>query len=136
MSYIGDASVGARTNIGAGTITCNYDGTNKHRTTIGAGAFIGSDVALVAPVTIGDGAIVAAGSVITEDVEPTRWPSPAGGRSESRTGTTMRAAAQDIACRQRQTRETADVWHCRRHRRAARRAHAAGCAAPAGIPRL
>lgn len=70
LSYIGDASIGAGTNIGAGTITCNYDGYNKHRTTIGAYAFIGSDVALVAPVTVGDGAIVAAGSVITRDVAP------------------------------------------------------------------
>ena len=69
LSYIGDASVGAATNIGAGTITCNYDGYFKHRTTIGANAFIGSDVALVAPVSIGDGATIAAGSVITEDVE-------------------------------------------------------------------
>lgn len=70
LTYIGDASVGARTNVGAGTITCNYDGTNKHRTTIGADVFVGSDVALVAPVTVGDGAILAAGSVIVEDVEP------------------------------------------------------------------
>ena len=70
LTYIGDASVGTRTNIGAGTITCNYDGYNKHKTTIGAGCFIGSDVALVAPVTVGDGAFVSAGSVITDDVEP------------------------------------------------------------------
>ena len=68
LSYIGDASVGTRTNVGAGTITCNYDGFAKHRTEIGAGAFIGSDVILVAPVRIGDGAMVAAGSVITRDV--------------------------------------------------------------------
>jgi bifunctional UDP-N-acetylglucosamine pyrophosphorylase/glucosamine-1-phosphate N-acetyltransferase len=68
LSYIGDAEVGARTNIGAGTITCNYDGFNKHRTTIGEGVFIGSNTALVAPVTVGDGAIVAAGSVVTNDV--------------------------------------------------------------------
>jgi bifunctional UDP-N-acetylglucosamine pyrophosphorylase/glucosamine-1-phosphate N-acetyltransferase len=68
LSYIGDASVGSRTNIGAGTITCNYDGTNKHRTTIGANVFVGSDTALVAPVSVGDGAIIGAGSVITEDV--------------------------------------------------------------------
>jgi bifunctional UDP-N-acetylglucosamine pyrophosphorylase/glucosamine-1-phosphate N-acetyltransferase len=68
LSYIGDAEVGARTNIGAGTITCNYDGFNKHRTTIGEGVFIGSNTALVAPVTVGDGAIVAAGSVIISDV--------------------------------------------------------------------
>jgi bifunctional UDP-N-acetylglucosamine pyrophosphorylase/glucosamine-1-phosphate N-acetyltransferase len=70
LSYVGDASVGAKANIGAGTITCNYDGFGKHRTVIGAGAFIGSNTALVAPVTVGDGAIVGAGSVITKDVEP------------------------------------------------------------------
>ncbi|MCX7380943.1 MAG: bifunctional UDP-N-acetylglucosamine diphosphorylase/glucosamine-1-phosphate N-acetyltransferase GlmU [Alphaproteobacteria bacterium] len=70
LSYIGDASVGPRTNIGAGTITCNYDGFSKFRTTIGADAFIGSNSILVAPVTIGDGAITTAGSVITADVEP------------------------------------------------------------------
>jgi len=68
LSYIGDASVGAGANIGAGTITCNYDGFAKHRTEIGAGAFIGSNSALVAPVTIGDGAYVGSGSVITRDV--------------------------------------------------------------------
>lgn len=68
LTYIGDADVGARTNIGAGTITCNYDGVLKHRTRIGAGCFIGSHATLVAPVTIGDGAYVAAGSVITEPV--------------------------------------------------------------------
>jgi len=69
LSYVGDAEVGAKANIGAGTITCNYDGFGKYRTVIGAGAFIGSNTALVAPVTIGDGAVVGAGSVITEDVE-------------------------------------------------------------------
>jgi bifunctional UDP-N-acetylglucosamine pyrophosphorylase/glucosamine-1-phosphate N-acetyltransferase len=69
LAYIGDAHVGARANIGAGTITCNYDGAKKHRTEIGAGAFIGSNSALVAPVTIGAGAYVGSGSVITEDVE-------------------------------------------------------------------
>jgi len=69
LSYVGDASVGAKANIGAGTITCNYDGFGKYRTTIGAGAFIGSNTALVAPVSVGDGAIVGAGSVITRDVE-------------------------------------------------------------------
>lgn len=68
LTYIGDASVGAGANVGAGTITCNYDGFLKHRTEIGAGAFIGSNTALVAPVRVGDGAIVAAGSTITEDV--------------------------------------------------------------------
>ena len=69
LSYVGDAEIGADANIGAGTITCNYDGFAKHRTTIGAGAFIGSNSALVAPVSIGEGAVVGAGSVITEDVE-------------------------------------------------------------------
>ncbi|HSM20236.1 MAG TPA: bifunctional UDP-N-acetylglucosamine diphosphorylase/glucosamine-1-phosphate N-acetyltransferase GlmU, partial [Hyphomicrobiales bacterium] len=70
LSYVGDASVGAAANIGAGTITCNYDGYNKHRTAIGAGAFIGSNTALVAPVTVGEGAYIGSGSVITKDVEP------------------------------------------------------------------
>ncbi|HEX2526416.1 MAG TPA: bifunctional UDP-N-acetylglucosamine diphosphorylase/glucosamine-1-phosphate N-acetyltransferase GlmU [Geminicoccus sp.] len=68
LSYIGDASVGAQANVGAGTITCNYDGFAKHRTEIGAGAFIGSNTALVAPVRIGAGALIGAGSVITADV--------------------------------------------------------------------
>ena len=68
LTYLGDADVGEATNIGAGTITCNYDGYNKHRTKIGSRAFIGSDTALVAPVTVGDGAITGAGSVITEDI--------------------------------------------------------------------
>ena len=68
LAYLGDASVGAGSNIGAGTITCNYDGVNKHRTEIGARSFIGSNTALVAPVRVGDGALVAAGSTITEDV--------------------------------------------------------------------
>lgn len=70
LSYIGDASVGAETNIGAGTITCNYDGVMKHRTTIGANVFIGSNTMLVAPVTLGDGAMTATGTVVTQDVEP------------------------------------------------------------------
>ncbi|MFL6744766.1 MAG: bifunctional UDP-N-acetylglucosamine diphosphorylase/glucosamine-1-phosphate N-acetyltransferase GlmU [Sphingomicrobium sp.] len=70
LSYVGDAAVGARANVGAGTITCNYDGFGKYRTVIGAGAFIGSNTALVAPVTIGEGAVIGAGSVITADVEP------------------------------------------------------------------
>jgi bifunctional UDP-N-acetylglucosamine pyrophosphorylase / glucosamine-1-phosphate N-acetyltransferase len=68
LSYIGDATVGPGVNIGAGTITCNYDGTHKHPTRIEAGAFIGSDTTLVAPVTVGENAYVAAGSAITEDV--------------------------------------------------------------------
>ncbi len=72
LAYIGDADVGEGTNVGAGTITCNYDGVAKHRTVIEKDVFIGSNAALVAPVTIGEGAVVAAGSTITEDV-------PAGG---------------------------------------------------------
>ncbi len=70
LSYIGDAEVGAEANIGAGTITCNYDGTNKHKTVIEDGVFIGSDTQLVAPVRIGKGAYVGAGSTITKDVPP------------------------------------------------------------------
>ncbi|MEO6247595.1 MAG: bifunctional UDP-N-acetylglucosamine diphosphorylase/glucosamine-1-phosphate N-acetyltransferase GlmU [Sphingomicrobium sp.] len=69
LTYLGDADIGAGANIGAGTITCNYDGFFKYRTVVGAGAFIGSNSALVAPVTIGAGAIVGAGSVVTQDVE-------------------------------------------------------------------
>jgi bifunctional UDP-N-acetylglucosamine pyrophosphorylase / glucosamine-1-phosphate N-acetyltransferase len=68
LSYIGDAEIGANTNIGAGTITCNYDGKNKHKTTIGNNVFVGSDTSLVAPVTIGNNVTIAAGSVITDDI--------------------------------------------------------------------
>ena len=68
LSYLGDAQIGARTNIGAGTITCNYDGANKFRTVMGEDVFIGSNSSLVAPLTLGDGATTGAGSVITEDV--------------------------------------------------------------------
>jgi bifunctional UDP-N-acetylglucosamine pyrophosphorylase/glucosamine-1-phosphate N-acetyltransferase len=68
LAYLGDATIGARVNIGAGTITCNYDGEHKHQTIIEDGAFIGSDSQLIAPVRIGAGAYVAAGSSITKDV--------------------------------------------------------------------
>ncbi|GAB4277374.1 MAG: bifunctional UDP-N-acetylglucosamine diphosphorylase/glucosamine-1-phosphate N-acetyltransferase GlmU [Coriobacteriia bacterium] len=68
LSYMGDASIGKAVNVGAGSITCNYDGFSKHGTTIGDGAFIGSDTMFVAPVTVGPGAVIGAGSVITEDV--------------------------------------------------------------------
>ncbi len=85
LSYIGDARVGANANIGAGTITCNYDGFGKFKTDIGAGAFIGSNSALVAPVTIGDGAYVGSGSVITKNVEPDAL-AVARGRQETRAG--------------------------------------------------
>ena len=85
LAYLGDATIGAKTNIGAGVITCNYDGEKKHPTTIGENAFIGTDSQLVAPVTVGDDAYVAAGSTITDDV-------PAGalaigrGRQENKPG--------------------------------------------------
>ena len=68
LSYLGDADVGARSNIGAGVITCNYDGVQKHKTAIGEDVFVGSDAQLVAPVTVGRGAYVGAGATITEDV--------------------------------------------------------------------
>ncbi|PMX56081.1 bifunctional N-acetylglucosamine-1-phosphate uridyltransferase/glucosamine-1-phosphate acetyltransferase, partial [Pseudomonas sp. FW305-33] len=68
LTYLGDATVGADANIGAGTITCNYDGYNKALTEIGVGAFIGSNTSLVAPVSVGDNAYVASGSVITQNV--------------------------------------------------------------------
>jgi bifunctional UDP-N-acetylglucosamine pyrophosphorylase/glucosamine-1-phosphate N-acetyltransferase len=70
LSYVGDASIGAASNIGAGTITCNYDGKKKHRTEIGRGVFVGSNSTLVAPLNLGDGCFIAAGSVITKDVPP------------------------------------------------------------------
>ncbi len=85
LTYLGDAEVGEGANIGAGTITCNYDGFLKYRTSIGAGAFIGSNSALVAPVAIGAGAIVAAGSVITADVAPDAL-ALARGKQEARPG--------------------------------------------------
>jgi|APLak6261675434_1056106.scaffolds.fasta_scaffold02209_2 bifunctional UDP-N-acetylglucosamine pyrophosphorylase/glucosamine-1-phosphate N-acetyltransferase len=83
LAYLGDADIGAGCNIGAGTITCNYDGVNKHETVLGAGVFIGSDTQLVAPVRVGDGAFIGAGSTITEDV-------PAGALSLSRTPQTTK----------------------------------------------
>ena len=85
LTYIGDARVGANANIGAGTITCNYDGFAKHKTDIGAGAFIGSNSALVAPVTIGEGAYIGSGSVITKPVEADAL-AVARGRQEAKAG--------------------------------------------------
>jgi bifunctional UDP-N-acetylglucosamine pyrophosphorylase/glucosamine-1-phosphate N-acetyltransferase len=70
FSYVGDAEIGVEVNIGAGTVTCNYDGVRKHRTIIEDGAFIGSDVMLVAPVRIGCDARIGAGSVVTHDIAP------------------------------------------------------------------
>jgi bifunctional UDP-N-acetylglucosamine pyrophosphorylase/glucosamine-1-phosphate N-acetyltransferase len=93
LTYIGDATIGARANIGAGTITCNYDGFAKHKTEIGAGAFIGSNASLVAPVKIGDGAIVGAGSVVTMDVEADAL-AVARGKQQSYPGWARRFRAQ------------------------------------------
>ena len=69
LAYLGDADIGDRSNVGAGTITCNYDGANKHRTTLGEAVFVGSNSTLVAPITIDSGGFVAAGSTLTEDVK-------------------------------------------------------------------
>src|SRR5690348_6348585 len=85
LTYLGDARIGSETNIGAGTITCNYDGVNKNPTTIGRRVFVGSDSALVAPVRVGDGAYIGAGSVITEDV-PAEALALARGRQINKTG--------------------------------------------------
>ena len=85
LTYLGDATVGENVNIGAGTITCNYDGVKKHPTVIGDGAFIGSDSQLIAPVTIGPGAYVAAGSSITRDV-PAEALAIARGKQENKEG--------------------------------------------------
>jgi bifunctional UDP-N-acetylglucosamine pyrophosphorylase/glucosamine-1-phosphate N-acetyltransferase len=68
LTYLGDTEIGERTNVGAGVITCNYDGFAKHKTTIGRDVFVGSDSQFVAPVTVGDGAVIAAGTTVTEDV--------------------------------------------------------------------
>ena len=93
LTYLGDAVVGAGANIGAGTITCNYDGVAKHRTEIGEGAFIGSDTALVAPVRVGARALVAAGSVVTEDV-PDDAMAIARGRQANKPGRGVKPKAQ------------------------------------------
>lgn len=100
LTYLGDARVGPGANIGCGTITCNYDGFLKHKTDIGAGAFIGSDTALVAPVKVGDGAITGAGSVITKDV-------PAGALAVTRASETMREGWADKFRTRKQAEKTA-----------------------------
>jgi bifunctional UDP-N-acetylglucosamine pyrophosphorylase/glucosamine-1-phosphate N-acetyltransferase len=99
LSYIGDSDIGAGVNIGAGTITCNYDGFLKHPTVVGDGAFIGSNTALVAPVRVGEGAIVGAGSVITRDVAPDAIAAARGEQTE-RPG-----AAAPFRARRREDRE-------------------------------
>jgi bifunctional UDP-N-acetylglucosamine pyrophosphorylase/glucosamine-1-phosphate N-acetyltransferase len=88
LSYLGDTEVGERTNIGAGLITCNYDGFNKHRTRIGRDVFVGSDCQLVAPVTLGDGCVIGAGSTITADV-------PAGALALTRAPMVVKEGAAD-----------------------------------------
>ena len=98
LSYVGDAHVGAKANVGAGTITCNYDGFTKAKTVIGAGAFIGSNTALVAPVTVGAGAIVAAGSVIVADVAPDAL-ALARGKQEAKAGWASRFRAAKAAAK-------------------------------------
>ena len=102
LSYLGDAEIGAGTNIGAGTITSNYDGVNKSVTTIGENVFVGSHASLVAPVTIGDGAYTASGSVITEDVEPGAM-AVARSRQVNKPGyaATLRAKAEAIKARKK-----------------------------------
>jgi len=93
LAYLGDATIGRKVNVGAGTITCNYDGEKKHPTVIGDGAFIGSDSQLIAPVRVGQGAYVAAGSSITEDV-PDEALAIARGRQENKPGWVARRRAE------------------------------------------
>jgi bifunctional UDP-N-acetylglucosamine pyrophosphorylase/glucosamine-1-phosphate N-acetyltransferase len=108
LTYLGDASVGRGTNVGAGTITCNYDGVAKHHTEIGSRVFIGSDTALVAPVRVGDGAYVAAGSVITENV-PAEALAIARGRQVNKPGwaKARRAELQDAGKKTKASRRRA-----------------------------
>jgi bifunctional UDP-N-acetylglucosamine pyrophosphorylase/glucosamine-1-phosphate N-acetyltransferase len=98
LSYVGDAHVGAKANVGAGTITCNYDGFTKAVTEIGAGAFIGSNTALVAPVKVGAGAMVAAGSVIVADVAPDAL-AVARGKQEQKAGWASRFRSRRAAAK-------------------------------------
>jgi bifunctional UDP-N-acetylglucosamine pyrophosphorylase / glucosamine-1-phosphate N-acetyltransferase len=105
LTYLGDATVGAGANIGAGTITCNYDGVAKYETKIGKGVFIGSDTALVAPVRVGDGAYVAAGSVITENVPPDAL-AVARGRQVNKPGW-ARARRRELAAKKKPARRSA-----------------------------
>lgn len=104
LAYIGDASIGAGANIGAGAVTCNYDGVMKHRTEIGAGAFVGTNSSLVAPLTIGDGAYVATGSVITRDVAPDAL-ALARARQEDKPGFAARLRARLQAAKARKAKD-------------------------------
>ena len=133
LAYIGDSTVGAGTNVGAGTITCNYDGIEKFRTEIGKGVFVGTNVSLVAPVTIGDGAFLAAGSVITGDV-PADAMAIARGPQVTKPGRAKLWREQ--AARPPRAAARTDVRH-RRHRRPPGRGAASDRgAAPARISRL
>ena len=104
LTYIGDADVGARANIGAGTVTCNYDGVNKSKTVIGPNTFIGSNSSLVAPVTIGEGAYVGSGSVITRNVEPDAL-ALGRGRQENKLGYATKLKARADAIKQARSKE-------------------------------
>ena len=109
LSYVGDADIGEGANIGAATIFSNYDGAAKHRTTIGADVFTGSDTILVAPVTVGDGAYTAAGSVITEDVPPGALGVARGRQHNSEGWVERRRPGTRAAARARQTAEAASA---------------------------
>jgi len=109
LSYVGDADIGERANIGAATIFSNYDGAGKHHTTIGADAFTGSDTILVAPVTVGDGAYTAAGSVITEDVPPGALAVARGRQHNSEGWVERRRPGTRAAARARQAAESASA---------------------------
>lgn len=104
LTYIGDASIGAKTNIGAGTITCNYDGVFKHRTEIGAGVFIGSDTMLVAPVKVGDEAMTATGTVVTSDV-PAGALAVARAKQDNKPGFAIRFMERLRALKQKKSKE-------------------------------
>ena len=116
LSYIGDAKLGAKTNIGAGTITCNYDGVNKHETTIGKGVFIGSDTVLVAPVKVGDGAYVAAGSAITENV-PADALGIARGRQTNKAGWAAKKRRELAKDKERGAKSARNAEHRRKGKR-------------------
>ena len=120
LTYLGDARVGSGTNVGAGTITCNYDGTRKNPTTIGKRVFIGSDTALVAPVRVGDGAYVAAGSVITENVPPNAL-GIARGRQSNKPGWAA-ARRREVARQGGRAASSKPAKSRKKSRRAARRA--------------
>jgi len=105
LTYLGDARIGKGANIGAGTITCNYDGFNKHFTDIGEGAFIGSNSALVAPVKIGDGAFVGSGSVVTKNVSPDALAIARSRQEKDREGWATRFRAANERLRERQKKK-------------------------------